>query len=285
MLVAAPDGEVAEDRAVSKSRVAHDARGRSLPSLLEATVVPALDLLRVLAARRSRSRDGLGAGRGRTAPSSVVSSAVIASRRFCMLAVLGLTVRTIVGFTSGTFMYFLQPVVGTLVLAAVFLGSVFVGRPIIGRLASDFCPLSPEIANRPAVLRLFSGLTLLWAGVHFFSAATTLRDAREPADDDLRRAEDGREPRPSRSAPSCSRCRGRFAPRSSEELVFGSRRGVTGYSAVPAGTTGRIGGPPRSRSRRRASPRVRPRSRRRPRSPARRARGRARRSVRRRAPA
>ena len=52
-----------------------------------------------------------------------------------MLAVLGLTVRTIVGFTSGTFMYFLQPVVGTLVLAAVFLGSVFVGRPIIGRLA------------------------------------------------------------------------------------------------------------------------------------------------------
>ena len=50
---------------------------------------------------------------------------------------------------------------------------MFVGRPIIGRLASDFCPLSPEIANRPAVLRLFSGLTLLWAGVHLLSAATS----------------------------------------------------------------------------------------------------------------
>jgi len=30
-----------------------------------------------------------------------------------------------------------------------------------------------SLANRPAVLRLFSGLTLLWAGVHLLSAATS----------------------------------------------------------------------------------------------------------------
>ena len=172
MLVAAPDGEVAHDRAVSKSRVLTTLARRSLPSLLEATVVPALIFYVFL----------LRAGPGPTMVSVLVWSYGAVIRRLVgghripsilMLAVLGLTVRTIVGFTSGTFMYFLQPVVGTLVLAAVFLGSVFVGRPIIGRLASDFCPLSPEIANRPAVLRLFSGLTLLWAGVHLLSAATS----------------------------------------------------------------------------------------------------------------
>jgi hypothetical protein len=44
---------------------------------------------------------------------------------------------------------------------------------MIARLASDFCPLHPEIAARPAVVRLFSGLTLLWAGVHLLSAGMT----------------------------------------------------------------------------------------------------------------
>ena len=89
------------------------------------------------------------------------------------LAVVGLTVRTIVGILSGTFMYFLQPVATTLALALVFLGSLMFGRPMIARMASDFCPLSPEIACRPGVVRLFSGLTLFWAGVHLLSAVTT----------------------------------------------------------------------------------------------------------------
>jgi hypothetical protein len=40
-------------------------------------------------------------------------------------------------------------------------------------MASDFCPLDSEISGRPAVTRLFSGLTLMWAGVHLLSAATT----------------------------------------------------------------------------------------------------------------
>jgi len=89
------------------------------------------------------------------------------------LAVIGLTVRTIVGILSGTFMYFLQPVATTLALALVFFGSLMFGRPMIARMASDFCPLAPEVACRPGVVRLFSGLTLLWAGVHLLSAATT----------------------------------------------------------------------------------------------------------------
>jgi intracellular septation protein A len=91
-----------------------------------------------------------------------------------VLATLGLTVKTLVGLLSGsTFAYFLQPVATTVVLAGVFLGSVLIGRPIIGRLARDFCPLAPEVARRPGVARLFAGLTVLWAGVHLLTATAT----------------------------------------------------------------------------------------------------------------
>jgi hypothetical protein len=44
---------------------------------------------------------------------------------------------------------------------------------MIARMASDFCPLESGISGRPAVIRLFSGLTLMWAGVHLLSAGTT----------------------------------------------------------------------------------------------------------------
>jgi intracellular septation protein A len=157
---------------LSKPRVLAVLGRRSLPSLLEATVIPAVIFYVFLV--------NVGPGAAMLAVLAWSYGAVVrrlvSGRRIpaiLMLAVLGLTVRTIFGIMSGTFIYFLQPVVTTLALAAVFLGSLMFGRPIIGRLAGDFCPLSPEIANRPAVLRLFSGLTLLWAGVHLLTAATT----------------------------------------------------------------------------------------------------------------
>jgi hypothetical protein len=91
-----------------------------------------------------------------------------------MLATIGLTVRTVVGILSGSaFMYFIQPVATTVVLSAVFVGSVLIGRPLIARLASDFCPMDSAIELRPPVANLFSGLTLLWAGVHLLNAAAT----------------------------------------------------------------------------------------------------------------
>ena len=92
-----------------------------------------------------------------------------------VLAMFGLTVKTLVGVVSGsTFAYFLQPVATTLAVAAVFFGSVLIGRPLIARIAHDFCPISPEVATRPSVVRLFVGLTLLWATVQIVSAGTTL---------------------------------------------------------------------------------------------------------------
>jgi hypothetical protein len=172
MLVAAPAGERAADCALSKVRILQAVGRRSLPSLIEATVIPAVlfyvffTTLGPTAAMLGVLAWSYGAVVRRLAFGHDVPGIL-------QLAVIGLTVRTVVGVLSGTFMYFLQPIATTVALALVFFGSLFFSKPMIARMASDFCPLSPEIAGRPGVVRLFSGLTLFWAGVHLLSAATT----------------------------------------------------------------------------------------------------------------
>ena len=146
---------------------------RSLPHLLEATLAPTLIfyvLLRtigppaamvgvlvwtfVAVARR--------VARGRALPAIL------------WVTTIGLAVRTLIALLSGsTFAYFMQPIATTVVLAIVFGGSVIIGRPLVARFASDFCHLPPEVGGRPGVIRLFRGLTLLWAGVHLVTSAAT----------------------------------------------------------------------------------------------------------------
>jgi len=172
MLVAAPSGDRHPGSALSKLRVLEAVGRRSLPSLIEATVVPAI-VFYVFFTTLGPTPAMLGV---LTWSYGAVLRRIIGGHRIpgiLQLAVIGLTVRTVVGILSGTFMYFLQPVATTLALALVFFGSLMWGRPMIARMASDFCPLAPEIACRPGVVRLFSGLTLLWAMVHLLSAATT----------------------------------------------------------------------------------------------------------------
>jgi hypothetical protein len=147
---------------------------RSLPQLAEATVVPALLFYLFLVA--------IGAGAAMIAVLCWTYGAF--ARRIArgvrppgvlMLATFGLTCRTVVGLVSGsTFAYFVQPVATAVMLAVIFAGSVAMRRPLVARLANDFCPLAPDVACRPAVTRLFVGLTLLWALVHLLTAAATL---------------------------------------------------------------------------------------------------------------
>ena len=162
-----------EPSALSNGSVLVALARRSLPHVLEATLVPAIISYVLLLT--------IGAG---AAMIAVLAWTYIAVGRrvargtaipsILMLATIGLTVRTVIGVASGsTFAYFVQPVATTVVLAAVFAGSVVIGRPVVGRVASDFCHLAPEVAARPAIVRLFAGLTLLWAAVHIITAATT----------------------------------------------------------------------------------------------------------------
>ena len=75
--------------------------------------------------------------------------------------------------SGSTFMYFAQPILGTVVTAGVFLASLVGGRPLIGRLADDFWPVTPEMHANPSITSLFRGLTILWAGVNLATASIT----------------------------------------------------------------------------------------------------------------
>jgi hypothetical protein len=91
------------------------------------------------------------------------------------LTVVIMTIRTAIALASGdTFLYFLQPVLSDVAVAAAFFISLASARPVVARLAADFYPMNSEIARRPGVQRLFWRLTLLWAVVSLCRAAITL---------------------------------------------------------------------------------------------------------------
>lgn len=91
-----------------------------------------------------------------------------------VLASVGITIRTALAVGSGsTFVYFAQPIIGTVITAGVFLGSIALGRPLIAKLADDFWPITPEQAENPRVRSLLTGLTVLWAGVNLATASVT----------------------------------------------------------------------------------------------------------------
>ena len=92
-----------------------------------------------------------------------------------LLLALGImTVKTGVTLATGnTFIYFVQPVFVDLVVATVFLGSLWSARPIVARLAPDFYPMSAAVAASPAVRRLFRRLTLLWGLVILVKGTVT----------------------------------------------------------------------------------------------------------------
>jgi intracellular septation protein A len=86
-----------------------------------------------------------------------------------------LTIRTIIALASGSvFIYFLQPTLGTVVVAGAFLVSVPAGRPLAERLAADFLPIPPELLARPYMRRFFIRISLLWAFVNLTNAAVTI---------------------------------------------------------------------------------------------------------------
>ena len=147
---------------------------RLVPHLIEATVIPTvlfyvllftLDLRWAFVAALAWSYTAIGrrlAGRRRIPP-------------LLLLASLGITTRTVIFLSSSSsFVYFLQPILGTLVTATVFAGSVLIGRPLIARFAADFCPLAADVECRPAIVQLFRRLTYLWAGVNVVIAAVSL---------------------------------------------------------------------------------------------------------------
>jgi hypothetical protein len=82
-----------------------------------------------------------------------------------------LTLRTVIAFVTGSaFLYFMQPVAATAAVGVAFLVSALTRRPLIDRLARDFCPFEPEMLTHPVTRRVFRQLSLLWAAVMLVNA-------------------------------------------------------------------------------------------------------------------
>lgn len=91
------------------------------------------------------------------------------------LTVTIMTAKTIFTLATGnTFVYFFQPVVTDAAVGALFLGSLATARPVVARLAPDFYPMHPEVADRPRIKRLFWRLTLMWSFVILAKGVVTL---------------------------------------------------------------------------------------------------------------
>ena len=82
-----------------------------------------------------------------------------------------LSIRTVVMFLTGSaFVYFVQPVAGTLALATVIAASASAGRPVLDRLAHEFCPFPEELSARLREQRYFDRLSVVWAATYLVNA-------------------------------------------------------------------------------------------------------------------
>jgi hypothetical protein len=92
-----------------------------------------------------------------------------------VLSAVTLTARTIIAMASGSVViYFLQPTLGTALVAGAFLLSVPLGRPLAQRLARDFCPIPEGVLANSHVRQFFRRVTLLWAVTQLANASVTL---------------------------------------------------------------------------------------------------------------
>jgi intracellular septation protein A len=86
-----------------------------------------------------------------------------------------LVLRTAIGYATGSvFLYFLQPTVQNFVIAFVLLATVRLRRPLIARLADDFCAFPVALTSNLRVQRFFRRVSLLWALVFLTNGVATL---------------------------------------------------------------------------------------------------------------
>jgi hypothetical protein len=86
-----------------------------------------------------------------------------------------MTSRAIVAFWTGSaFLYFLQPVAGTVATATSFAVTAIAGRPLIERLAHDFVPVPGALSERLRRARFFHYTSVLWSLAYAVNAIGTV---------------------------------------------------------------------------------------------------------------
>lgn len=154
-------------------RVFHVIRG-ALPAVVTATVVP-LALFY-----------GVGAVAGMKAGivASLTWAYVVLGRQaikkgrmsgLLMVTAFALTVRCITWtIHQSTYTYFFVPVVETFAMAALFVTTMAIGRPLVIALARDFMPGLGERLSQATYRPMIRHLSWLWGAVNVGSAATSI---------------------------------------------------------------------------------------------------------------
>ena len=148
----------------SKVSVVRAVGRRMVPYLVEATIIPTALFYALLITFELKW--AIVGALGWTY--AAIARRIVAGRPIpglLVLATLGISLRTVIYLLSGNdFVYFFQPIMRTAATAATFALSVVIGRPLIARFAVDFCPLSPDVQIRPAIVQLFRRLTFSGPG-------------------------------------------------------------------------------------------------------------------------
>jgi uncharacterized membrane protein len=146
----------------------------ALPRVVEGAVIPTLVFVTLLK---------VGGQSWAIAGAFGWSSLVIVTRlglgrRVPTIVLLGLgalALRTAVALAAdSSFLYFLQPTVGSATVGILFLATAVAGRPLVLRLARDFCPLPDDVMTHSHFRRFFLGISALWGGVQLVNSGLTL---------------------------------------------------------------------------------------------------------------
>jgi len=92
-----------------------------------------------------------------------------------LLVLTMLVARTVIALAlSSVYVFLLQPIAGSMLMAVLFIGSALVGRPITLRLAQDFVHLPEGLVGDHRVRRMFVQVSLLWGVSRMLDAAMSL---------------------------------------------------------------------------------------------------------------
>jgi hypothetical protein len=92
-----------------------------------------------------------------------------------LLGSAALAVKAAIALASGSILiYLLQPVLGSVVMALLFLGSAAFGRPITLRLARDFVHVPAHILDKRGVRRMFTEVAVIWGFSRIVDVALNL---------------------------------------------------------------------------------------------------------------
>ncbi|MCU1430475.1 MAG: hypothetical protein JWL83_4475 [Actinomycetia bacterium] len=151
-----------------------DLARHAVPRVLEGTVIPLVLFMITLRLLGVWGAMGVGLVWGY----GLIGLRLLLGRRVPGVLMIGtatFTARTLIAVIShSTFVFFLQPTLGTAMIATAFLLSVPLDRPLAGKLADDFCPIPADFRTNTHVRRFFRQVSLLWAFIQTINVVLTL---------------------------------------------------------------------------------------------------------------